>query len=63
MKFLYMVFGGGFGLVIYFNKVYDWFEECFEIQVIVDDIISKYVFFYVNIFYCLGGIIFICFLV
>jgi cytochrome b6 len=34
-----------------------------EIQAIADDISSKYVPPHVNIFYCLGGITFVCFLV
>nr|YP_009424068.1 cytochrome b6 [Schizaea elegans]APT65986.1 cytochrome b6 [Schizaea elegans] len=38
------------------GKIYDWFEERLEIQVIADDIASKYVPPHVNIFYCLGGI-------
>ena len=45
------------------SKVYDWFEERLEIQSIADDITSKYVPPHVNIFYCLGGITFTCFLV
>ncbi len=44
------------------SKVYDWFEERLEIQSIADDISSKYVPPHVNIFYCLGGITFTCFL-
>nr|AXX76472.1 cytochrome b6 [Dipteris conjugata] len=38
------------------GKVYDWFEECLEIQAIADDITSKYVPPHVNIFHRLGGI-------
>jgi cytochrome b6 len=45
------------------GKVYDWFEERLEIQSIADDISSKYVPPHVNIFYCLGGITFTCFLI
>ena len=45
------------------SKVYDWFEERLEIQAIADDVSSKYVPPHVNIFYCLGGIVFTCFLV
>ena len=45
------------------SKIYDWFEERLEIQAIADDITSKYVPPHVNIFYCLGGITFTCFLV
>ena len=44
-------------------KVYNWFQERLEIQAIADDISSKYVPPHVNIFYCLGGITFVCFLV
>nr|YP_009369886.1 cytochrome b6 [Boldia erythrosiphon]ARO90574.1 cytochrome b6 [Boldia erythrosiphon] len=44
------------------NKVYDWFEERLEIQAIGDDITSKYVPPHVNIFYCLGGIVLVCFI-
>ncbi|KAJ8769088.1 hypothetical protein K2173_000206 [Erythroxylum novogranatense] len=52
-----------FVLFTYLNKVYDWFKEHLEIQAITDDITSKYVPPYVNIFYCLGGITLTCFLV
>jgi cytochrome b6 len=45
------------------GKVYNWFQERLEIQSIADDISSKYVPPHVNIFYCLGGITFTCFLV
>nr|YP_010444836.1 cytochrome b6 [Schizaea dichotoma]UTJ90299.1 cytochrome b6 [Schizaea dichotoma] len=45
------------------GKIYDWFEERLEIQVIADDIASKYVPPHVNIFYCLGGITLTRFLV
>ena len=45
------------------SKVYDWFEERLEIQAIADDISSKYVPPHVNIFYCLGGITFTCFII
>ena len=45
------------------SKVYDWFQERLEIQAIADDISSKYVPPHVNIFYCLGGTTFTCFLV
>ena len=47
----------------FMGKVYDWFEERLEIQSIADDISSKYVPPHVNIFYCIGGITFTCFLV
>nr|YP_010337373.1 cytochrome b6 [Pulvinaster venetus]UNJ16958.1 cytochrome b6 [Pulvinaster venetus] len=43
------------------SKIYDWFEERLEIQAIADDVTSKYVPPHVNIFYCLGGIVFTCF--
>nr|AKL79020.1 cytochrome b6 [Euglena viridis] len=45
------------------SKIYDWFEERLEIQSIADDISSKYVPPHVNIFYCLGGITFTCFII
>jgi cytochrome b6 len=45
------------------GKVYNWFQERLEIQSIADDISSKYVPPHVNIFYCLGGIVFTLFLV
>jgi cytochrome b6 len=45
------------------GKIYDWFEERLEIQAIADDITSKYVPPHVNIFYCIGGIVFTSFLV
>jgi cytochrome b6 len=38
-------------------------EERLEIQSIADDITSKYVPPHVNIFYCLGGITFTCFII
>lgn len=38
-------------------------EERLEIQAIADDITSKYVPPHVNIFYCLGGITFTCFII
>ncbi len=44
-------------------KIYNWFQERLEIQAIADDISSKYVPPHVNIFYCLGGITFVCFLI
>lgn len=44
-------------------KVYEWFEERLEISAIQEDITSKYVPPHVNIFYCLGGIVFTTFLV
>jgi len=45
------------------GKIYDWFEERLEIQAIADDITSKYVPPHVNIFYCIGGIVFTSFLI
>ncbi|MCP9778755.1 MULTISPECIES: cytochrome b6 [unclassified Cyanobium] len=45
------------------NPVYNWFDERLEIQSIADDISSKYVPPHVNIFYCLGGITLVCFLI
>jgi cytochrome b6 len=45
------------------GKIYNWFQERLEIQAIADDISSKYVPPHVNIFYCLGGIVFTLFLV
>lgn len=45
------------------GKVYDWFQERLEIQLIADDISSKYVPPHVNIFYCLGGITLTCFII
>ena len=45
------------------SKVYNWFDERLEIQAIANDIATKYVPPHVNIFYCLGGIVFTLFLV
>nr|YP_009519085.1 cytochrome b6 [Callipsygma wilsonis]AYC65006.1 cytochrome b6 [Callipsygma wilsonis] len=45
------------------TKIYNWFESRLEIQMIADDITSKYVPPHVNIFYCFGGITFTLFLV
>lgn len=45
------------------GALYDWFEERLEIQAIADDVSSKYVPPHVNIFYCLGGITFTCFII
>jgi len=45
------------------SPVYDWFQERLEIQDIADDVTSKYVPPHVNIFYCLGGITLVCFLI
>jgi len=44
-------------------SVYDWFEERLEIQALADDVTNKYVPPHVNIFYCLGGVTLVCFLV
>jgi cytochrome b6 len=44
-------------------NVYDWFEERLEIQALAEDVTSKYVPPHVNIFYCLGGITLVCFLI
>jgi cytochrome b6 len=38
-------------------------EERLEIQSIADDVSSKYVPPHVNIFYCLGGLTFTCFII
>ncbi|MDJ0538773.1 MAG: cytochrome b N-terminal domain-containing protein, partial [Microcystis sp. M53603_WE2] len=45
------------------SKAYQWFEERLEIQGIADDISTKYVPPHVNIFYCLGGITLVCFVI
>lgn len=45
------------------SPVYKWFNDRLEIQGISDDISSKYVPPHVNIFYCLGGITLVCFLI
>jgi cytochrome b6 len=45
------------------RKVYGWLQERLEIQSIVDDVTSKYVPPHVNIFYCIGGVTFTCFLI
>ena len=45
------------------GKIYNWFDERLELQAIADDVSSKYVPPHVNIFYCIGGITFTCFLV
>ena len=45
------------------SPVYDWFQERLEIQDIADDFSTKYVPPHVNIFYCLGGITLVCFLI
>jgi cytochrome b6 len=50
-------------IIFFMGKVYDWFEERLEVQAIADDVTSKYVPPHVNIFYCLGGITFVCFII
>jgi cytochrome b6 len=45
------------------SKTFQWFDERLEIQAISDDITSKYVPPHVNIFYCLGGITLVSFLI
>ena len=45
------------------TNVYDWFDERLDLQAIVDDVSEKYVPPHVNIFYCLGGLTFTCFIV
>jgi cytochrome b6 len=45
------------------SPAYKWFDERLEVQAISDDISSKYVPPHVNIFYCLGGITLVCFLI
>ena len=45
------------------SKLFNWFEERLEIQAIADDISGKYVPPHVNIFYCLGGITLVCFVI
>jgi len=43
--------------------VYDWFDERLDLQALVDDVSEKYVPPHVNIFYCLGGLTFTCFII
>jgi cytochrome b6 len=45
------------------SKVYKWFNDRLEIEAISEDIASKYVPPHVNIFYCLGGITLVCFVI
>jgi cytochrome b6 len=45
------------------GKTYDWFQERLDIQALADDVTSKYVPPHVNIFYCLGGITLVAFMV
>lgn len=49
--------------VLFFREITYLSEERLEIQAIADDISSKYVPPHVNIFYCLGGITFTCFII
>lgn len=49
--------------VLFFRELAYLSEERLEIQAIADDISSKYVPPHVNIFYCLGGITFTCFII
>ncbi len=45
------------------SKLYKWFNDRLDIDSISDDIASKYVPPHVNIFYCLGGITLVCFVI
>ncbi|MCL2932740.1 MAG: cytochrome b6 [Trichodesmium sp. MAG_R03] len=45
------------------SPAYKWFDERLEVQALADDISSKYVPPHVNIFYCLGGITLVCFII
>ena len=45
------------------NKIWNWIEERIEMQRISDDIGCKFVPSHVNLFYCLGGIVFTCFMI
>ncbi|MEI6379611.1 MAG: cytochrome b6 [Cyanobacteriota bacterium ELA615] len=45
------------------SKLYKWFNDRLDIDLISDDIASKYVPPHVNIFYCLGGITLVCFVI
>lgn len=50
--------------ILFFRKFLSYLtEERLEIQSIADDVSSKYVPPHVNIFYCLGGITFTCFII
>lgn len=49
--------------VLFFGEFTYPSEERLEIQSIADDVSSKYVPPHVNIFYCLGGITFTCFII
>jgi cytochrome b6 len=43
--------------------VYRWFDDRLDIKAIQDDISSKYVPPHVNIFYCMGGLVFTSFII
>ena len=45
------------------SQTFKWFDERLDIQALDDDISSKYVPTHVNIFYCLGGVTLVCFLI
>ena len=45
------------------GAIYDWLEEGFELQLIGDDLLSKFIPSHVNIFYCFGGIVLTSFIV
>ena len=45
------------------SQTFKWFDERLDIQALDDDISSKYVPPHVNIFYCLGGVTLVCFLI
>lgn len=49
--------------VLFYREITYLSEERLEIQSIADDVSSKYVPPHVNIFYCLGGITFTCFII
>ena len=43
--------------------MYRWFDDRLDIKAIQDDISSKYVPPHVNIFYCMGGLVFTSFII
>jgi cytochrome b6 len=45
------------------SQTFKWFDERLDIQALDEDISSKYVPPHVNIFYCLGGVTLVCFLI
>jgi len=55
--------GSMFSKQITDSKTFKWFDERLEIQALADDITTKYVPPHVNIFYCLGGITLVCFII